>query len=281
MNKSIINFSVEPGTDPKRIESLLRDIFPDVSRAKWREEIEAGLVRVNDRVAKVGMTLKGGDFVSIEKTDEIVPGLRFEGKIQGGIVPIVFEDEYLFVFDKPRAMHSILQRSEDLPTLSDYAVLHCESSLNASPKVHDGGLVQRLDYFTTGLCIVAKSREVWDELHRQFTNHEVVKKYQAYVPASISRPSLQRAVSDGLFLESNLLETKDTHSIVQVSLRDGSRHIVRRSFKEIGFPLLGDTQYGGSDFRDEGFFLRCVKMELTHPVTKVNLILETRDLVNS
>ncbi len=280
MNKTNINLIVESGTESKRIEALLRDLFPDISRAKWREEIKSGRVRVNGRLAKVGMTLSAGDSVLIEKSADISPGLRFLAEIQKNIVPIVYEDEEMFVFDKPSGMHSILQSEGDPPTLADYAVIHCEECLKSSPKLFDGGLVQRLDFYTSGLCIVAKSREVWESLHRQFTSHLVTKRYHAKVSKDIIRSSLENAVSEGVFIEASILKISDDYALVEVSLRDGSRHIVRRSFKDIGYPLIGDIQYGGVvglDKENVGeFSLRCVRIDLKHPTSGSSLALKAK-----
>jgi 23S rRNA-/tRNA-specific pseudouridylate synthase len=70
MQNSLITFSLVMTEDSKRIESLLRDLFPEVSRAKWRMEIEEGRVRLNDRKVKVGTFVREKDSVSLG-----VPGI--------------------------------------------------------------------------------------------------------------------------------------------------------------------------------------------------------------
>jgi 23S rRNA-/tRNA-specific pseudouridylate synthase len=175
---------------------------------------------------------------------------------------VVFEDESMFVFDKPREIHSVLLREDDPVTLADYAVTYYPEALYASPKELDGGLVQRLDYYTSGLCIVAKTSESWELIHSHLVNHQVLKTYQAKVDNKITSEDLQKAVGGGLFVGASNVSTGNDSSIVEVSLRDGSRHIVRKSLSRIGFPLIGDIDYKGPAGVGAGFFLRCVKMEL-------------------
>jgi 23S rRNA-/tRNA-specific pseudouridylate synthase len=262
MQNSLITFSLVMTEDSKRIESLLRDLFPEVSRAKWRVEIEEGRVRLNDRRVKVGTFVREKDSVSLGVPRYFKPG-RERIQIDSSKMPkVVFEDENIFVFDKPRAIHSVLLKEDDPVTLADYAVTYYPEALYASPKELDGGLVQRLDYYTSGLCIVAKTRETWELIHSNLINHKVLKTYQAKVDNKITSEYLQKAVGDGLFTGARIVSTDDQSSLVEVALRDGSRHIVRKSLSRIGFPLIGDVEYKGAVGEEEGFYLRCVRMEL-------------------
>jgi 23S rRNA-/tRNA-specific pseudouridylate synthase len=255
MQNSLITFSLVMTEDSKRIESLLRDLFPEVSRAKWRMEIEEGRVRLNDRKVKVGTFIKEKDSVSLGVPRYFKPG-RDRIQIDGSKMPkVVFEDESMFVFDKPREIHSVLLREDDPVTLADYAVTYYPEALYASPKELDGGLVQRLDYYTSGLCIVAKSREAWELIHSHLINHQVLKTYQAKVDNKITSTDLERAVTEGLFISASIVSTNNESAIVEVSLRDGSRHIVRKSLSRIGFPLIGDIEYKGTVGEEEGFLL--------------------------
>lgn len=264
MQNSLITFSLVMTEDSKRIESLLRDLFPDVSRAKWRVEIEEGRVRLNDRKVKVGTFVREKDWVSLGVPRYFKPGGDRIQIDRANMPKVVFEDENIFVFDKPRAMHSVLLKENDPVTLADYAVTYYPEALYASPKELDGGLVQRLDYYTSGLCIVAKTREVWELIHSHLVNHQVLKTYQAKVENKIVSTDLERAVTEELFIGASIVSTGNDSSIVEVSLKDGSRHIVRKSLSRIGFPLIGDIEYKGLAGVEEGFYLRCVQIELPY-----------------
>lgn len=276
-SKKTINFSVLVESEGLRIESYLRDIFPDLSRAKWRGALEREEVRLNGKIARAADKVSSRDEIELLYPKDFQPGLR-ECLKQAFILPkVIYEDEFLFAFNKPREMHSVLQREDDPLTLADCAVVYCPQALEASPKRLDGGLVQRLDYYTDGICIVAKENRVWNALHEQFLSHDVLKTYQALLDGEMSKAVLKKAVAEEMFSGAEVLDVKKGASLVKVSLKSGARHIVRKSFKSLGFPLLGDETYGsGPRPNKEGFFLRCVKVELTHPFTNKRLELEIK-----
>ena len=83
-------------------------------------------------------------------------------------IPIVYEDEWLLVVDKPSGMLSSRGRIEQ------YSV---ESVMQER---YPGSVIaHRLDMGTSGLLIVAKTQEVYRPLQEQFVKHQVKKKYIA------------------------------------------------------------------------------------------------------
>ena len=85
-------------------------------------------------------------------------------------VEIVYEDESLAVLNKPSGMLSIPGRTEDY-SVATWA----QERWPGSQPVH------RLDMWTSGIIIIAKTNEVYQALQKQFTEHTVKKKYLAIV----------------------------------------------------------------------------------------------------
>ena len=83
-------------------------------------------------------------------------------------IPVVYEDEWLLVVNKPSGMLSVPGRIEQ------YSV---ETVMQERyPGSH---VAHRLDMGTSGLLIVAKTPEVYRALQEQFVKHQVKKKYIA------------------------------------------------------------------------------------------------------
>ena len=85
-------------------------------------------------------------------------------------VEIVYEDEALAVLNKPSGMLSIPGRTEDY-SIATWA----QERWPGSQPVH------RLDMWTSGIILIAKTSEAYQSLQKQFTDHSVKKKYLAVV----------------------------------------------------------------------------------------------------
>ena len=85
-------------------------------------------------------------------------------------VEIVYEDEALAVLNKPSGMLSIPGRTEDY-SIATWA----QERWPGSQPVH------RLDMWTSGIILIAKTSEAYQSLQKQFTDHSVKKKYLAIV----------------------------------------------------------------------------------------------------
>ena len=187
-------------------------------------------------------------------------------------IPIVYEDEWLLVVDKPSGMLSSRGRIEQ------YSV---ESVMQER---YPGSVIaHRLDMGTSGLLIVAKTQEVYRPLQEQFVKHQVKKKYVAMVegrgkmedgrgtislpmrPDPMNRPRQvvdmehgKRAVTDYEFISPNIValypQTGRTHQLrIHCAHPDG-----------LGRPIVGDELYGT---KGERLMLHASEIWFHHPIT--------------
>ena len=96
-------------------------------------------------------------------------------------IPVVYEDEWLLVVNKPSGMLSVPGRIEQ------YSVETVMQERYPGSKV-----AHRLDMGTSGLLIVAKTPEVYRALQEQFVKHQVKKKYLALLEAADDSEGLAR-----------------------------------------------------------------------------------------
>src|SRR5260221_11551707 len=88
-------------------------------------------------------------------------------------IPVLFQDDSLMVINKPPGLVVDSSESQKAGTLQE--ILEKEFGI----KVERGGIVHRLDKDTSGLMIIAKTREALETLQQQFKERMVKKEYLA------------------------------------------------------------------------------------------------------
>lgn len=191
-------------------------------------------------------------------------------------IPIVFEDEYLLVVDKPAGLLSVPTPKNEARTLT--------SILNQDAK--EKGLTtqlypcHRLDRDTSGLVIYAKSKIIESRMADAFRNRQVLKKYLAFVHG---RPAqLQGTISSAIEGKSavtkyKIIEQRSNYSLAEVVPLTGRTNQIRIHFKMIGHPLVGEDKFAfRKDFalRFKRVCLHARYLEFKHPQTGKILNLE-------
>ena len=106
---------------------------------------------------------------------------------------IVFEDEWLLVVNKPAGMLSVPGKAEDRDSV--YHRLKKKYPEATGPMI-----VHRLDMATSGLLLVAKTKEVHRDLQAQFANRSIKKRYVAVLDGTIiktekeTKPIAEKAI---------------------------------------------------------------------------------------
>ena len=98
---------------------------------------------------------------------------------------IVFEDEWLLVVNKPAGMLSVPGKAEDRDSV--YHRLKKKYPEATGPMI-----VHRLDMATSGLLLVAKTKEVHQDLQAQFANRSIKKRYVAVLDGAIIKTEKQK-----------------------------------------------------------------------------------------
>jgi 23S rRNA pseudouridine1911/1915/1917 synthase len=273
----------------ERLDRVLAQLRPEVTRSQWQQWIEAGRVLMDGAPPKKRDRVKGGEIVHVE-----VPGVRASGHAAEAIpLDIVFEDESILVIDKPPGLVVHPGAGNPEGTLLN-ALLHHVPGLDALPRA---GIVHRLDKDTSGLLVVAKTEAARQQLIVQLQDRSMSREYVAVVngvliagktiAAPIGRHRVDRkrmAVSErGRPAVSHVRVVKKfrAHTLVQVKLESGRTHQIRVHLAHIKYPVLGDPVYGGRarlpkepsagvvevlrGFRRQA--LHAARLALVHPVT--------------
>jgi 23S rRNA pseudouridine1911/1915/1917 synthase len=291
-----IVISIGPEDANKRLDHFLAVRLEAVSRARVQEMIAAGLVLVNDAVAKASLKLRGGEQISVLGEAQRAPLKAMAEEIP---LEIVYEDDDLAVINKAAGMtvHAGAGASDDARNRGTLvnALLHHMRNLSGVGGELRPGIVHRLDKETSGLIVVAKNDEAHRKLSAQFAAREVKKKYVALVHGwvkkdsgtlaqSISRDPVRRmkmtarleggrtAVTH--YRVARRLDTRfGKFTLLDVKIDTGRTHQIRVHVAAMGHPVVGDTVYGApKQARGKNAviglsrnFLHAAELEFRHP----------------
>ena len=248
-----------------------------MNRLKWADRIF-----VNGVPQHTDFAVQSGDLITVP-LDEPEPDYPAED----GAFTILYEDDHLLAVDKPAGMLIHPSRSQNTRTLAN-RVLGYYRRTGQQSAFHP---MTRLDRDTFGIVLLAKNSHV----HTLLQGCDTVKTYHALVlggpeddvgtiDAPIARrplPSLLREVrEDGKpsLTEYRVLERMG--QVTKLALRPvtGRTHQLRVHCSYMGFPILGDPQYGTEESRWglESQMLCARSLELEHPITGEKLMLVSR-----
>ena len=257
-----------------------------MNKLKWSEKLFVnGILRHADFAVQIG------DVITAD-LDEKKPDYPAED----GEFTILYEDEHILVVDKPAGMLIHPSRSRLTGTLANRVVGYYQKTCQ-NCAFHP---ITRLDRDTFGIVLLAKNAHIHGILNTFLAEDKIKKTYHALVfggpqenrgiiDAPIARrplPSLLRYVNqDGKpsLTEYTVLERHN--DITKLALRPitGRTHQLRVHCAYMGFPILGDPQYGSEASQTlsaELSFpsqLLCAKSLLfPHPITGEELILHSQ-----
>jgi 23S rRNA pseudouridine1911/1915/1917 synthase len=242
-----------------RLDHILVERNPDLSRSRLQKLIRSGLVTVNGQVVtKTGFKLEGGESVAT-----LIPAPK-EPLIDPEPIhlDIIFENDDLIVINKPPGMVVHPSPGHDSGTLV-HAVLAHAPNLRGVGGERRPGIIHRLDKDTSGLIVVAKNDKAMTVLQAQFKDRTIEKRYLALVDGSpqtssgrietpIGRdPSHRKRMSvvpasrgrESLTIFHSL-EKLSQHTLLEALPRTGRTHQIRVHLAYIGIPILGDRLYG-------------------------------------
>jgi 23S rRNA (cytosine1962-C5)-methyltransferase len=189
---------------------------------------------------------------------------------------ILFEDEHLLVVDKPAGWNTHAPDPYAGEGIYDW-LKHRE------PRWARLAIIHRLDKETSGVLVFSKSPEANRSLTQQFVARVVRKKYLLLTdrkPPSnsfVAESSMVRAGEKYVSRSSSsAAERAETHfkvagalenfTLVEAEPITGRTHQIRVHAAEHGFPIYGDTLYGGTSAAR--VFLHATELVLLHPTSQ-------------
>ena len=268
-----------------RLSSFLKDELKMstglMNKLKWGDGI-----RVNGEPQRTNYPICPGDLITVRMEEE-----EPEYPAEEGPLDILYEDDYLLVVDKPAGMLIHPSRSKNDGTLANFVFGYYQRTGQKSA-FHP---MTRLDRDTFGIVLLAKNAHV----HALLQGVEVEKTYHAIVygvpeaergviDAPIARrpfPSLLRYVGEEgkpSVTEYRVLERDGKLCKLELRPITGRTHQLRVHCSYMGWPILGDPQYGSegsmalsAELEVPHQLLCARRLAFTHPITGENMVLES------
>ena len=263
--------------------ATLRLLYPTSSTTTLRKMLTQGRVLVNDTVVhRAKHILERGDEIEVlqrQRAEERTPSPASKPPVN---LDVLFEDTTLLVVNKPHQLLSVATDRLEGDTLHS----RCVEYLQWSDEKAWCYIVHRLDKATSGIMVMAKSKQAKNDLQEQFQERTVHRTYRAVVegcPNPVSgtvqswliedkhlnikavnknHPKGKEAISHYHVLESN-----DKTSLVEVSIETGRRHQIRMAMQHLGTPVVGDERHGAVTNPHKRIMLHASALEFLHPET--------------
>lgn len=218
---------------------------------------------------------------------------------------ILYEDADLLIVNKPAGvlMHGD-RRHVGEPTLLAWALEHVRSSEFVSD--FQPAFVHRLDKETSGVAVLAKTKDAVRALNRQLKLKKIQKEYLALVVGEIDpqgsiRLHLQKQMDHkrwlalmvpvrrgGIYAQTDYKRRElfeylgEKFSYVEAYPRTGRTHQVRAHCAAVGCPIVGDDLYGNAELNEKlrrelgvsRMLLHARAIEFLHPTTEQRMRVE-------
>ncbi|GAB4275957.1 MAG: RluA family pseudouridine synthase [Candidatus Rifleibacteriota bacterium] len=280
---NVIEWTIEEDFAGTRLDAAINKNFgSDLSRTRIQEMLKNGRITLDGRTVKPGYKVKGGEKVIITlpekepESDLVATPINF---------PIIYEDEHIIVINKPSGLVVHPGAGREKETVVSALLSHTRLSPIGAPL--RPGVVQRLDKETSGIMLLAKTKEAHKKLVAAFSSHNIEKEYLAIIQGhivnrkgrievAIERDKVHRKRMKATSPEKGrmavscfeVIEYLKTASLVRVTIKTGRTHQIRVHMAFTGHPLLGDTLYGGHKYEGKSqHFLHSARLSMKHPIT--------------
>lgn len=199
---------------------------------------------------------------------------------------ILFEDEWLLIVNKPAGLLSVPGKTN---RISVYQIIKQRYPQATGPLI-----VHRLDMATSGLLLIAKTKEVHKKLQVQFCSRTVIKQYIALLdgivpsdegtvdlplcPDFMHRPQQMVSAERGktAITRYRVIERRSHHTLIIFYPLTGRTHQLRVHAAHpagLNAPILGDELYG---HKAERLYLHAQRLEFQHPITFKSITVEKK-----
>jgi 23S rRNA pseudouridine955/2504/2580 synthase len=292
-----LEYKVSADAAGQRLDKFLRKRLETLPLSHLYKLVRTKKVRVNGARAEIAQLLQQGDEIIVHVLQAAQPPPK-EPRAVPQEFGVLYEDEHLMVCDKPAGLAIHPGTGITGPTLVDEVRAYLERQGQKIPEgEYKPSPAHRLDRETSGVVVVAKTRQAMVRLTEMFTEGEPDKTYYALAKGRFQKetgsidlrlPEHQQTQASKAQRGPNL-QTALTHwrklvggpeaTLLELTIETGRTHQIRRHLEAIGHPVVGDTKYGDFPFnrvaqRQWGLkrmFLHSARLSLAHPITKKRL----------
>ncbi len=244
---------------------VLRRRIPGAPEGYLRRLLRSGKIRWAEATASEQSRCAEGDLLRLPSSARLQQLLA---EARSEALDILFENREILAVCKPPGL--AVHRGQGHQ--QDNLALRVEKLMARRGVTFRSAPVHRLDLETSGPLLFAKGRRAAGELGKLFMAGEAQKIYWGLATGRIegrgrlttavrSKGKLKEAVTDF-----SVMATRGDFTLLEMRLRTGRTHQIRRQLAEAGHPLVGDRRYGGAHPVASGrLFLHCCRLSFVSP----------------
>ena len=270
--KNLTSLNIKKEDIGIRLDKILLKKFNSLNFIKIQKLIRTGFFKVNNRKVKSNYKINVADEIqysskSIDenkiKKDTFSILIKYKKQIAEIKKNIIFEDNFLLVINKP---HGVPVQGGNNVNFNIDLILPILCKNNNSIR-----LVHRLDKNTSGILLLAKSKEVAQNVTMLFKENKIKKKYVTIVKGKltkrkgkISLPLTKKKIAgiEKMVVDPDSKEKAETSykvidykkglSLLEVYPKTGRKHQIRVHLQSINHPILGDNKYNKTNGDNKG-----------------------------
>ena len=266
--KSLASLSIKKEDIGIRLDKILLKKFNSLSFVKIQKLIRTGFFKVNNRKVRSNYKINIAD--KIQYSNMSINENKFNKDISSTLIKykkqiaeikknIIFEDNFLLVINKPHGIP--VQGGNNVKFNIDLMLpILCK---NNNPI----RLVHRIDKNTSGILLLAKSKEAAKNITMLFKENKIRKKYLTIVEGKLKKrigkitlpvtkkkiAGKERMVVDTYSNEKaetsyKVIDCKKGLSLLEVYPKTGRKHQIRVHLQSINHPILGDNKYNKTNY---------------------------------
>lgn len=265
-------YTIDKQNEGRRLDRWLSAELPALPLSLMQKFIRLKRIKVNGKGVQMNARLHVNDQVQLYIGDEFFVKPKAIDPFLSKIHPklsILYEDENLLLVDKRPGLVCHPDVREKVNTL----ITHAQAYLyqkgewdSMDPAQFAPALCNRIDRFTGGIVIIAKTEAAMHVINQKIRDREIEKRYLCIIhgrmhPAEglldsyISKADSNKRVTvlnhpvPGAQRAQTRYQTLHSHrglSLMECELLTGRTHQIRAQFAAKGHPLLGDNQYGNA-----------------------------------
>jgi 23S rRNA pseudouridine955/2504/2580 synthase len=240
-------FIVEKKYNQKKLSKYLLDNIPNFNINTFYKILRKKDIKINGIRITKDTVITEGDEITVYIPDAILKKENFE---------IIYEDDNILIINK--GVNLEVTGANSLTSI--IGEKYKDSNFNPMP-------CHRLDRNTTGIVLFAKNQISLDILLNKFKNHEIEKRYYAWIYgipkknherleaylfkdqkksivyiSNDFKKGYQKIVTSYTVLE----KFSDNTCMIEVEIETGKTHQIRAHLAHIGYPIIGDGKYGNN-----------------------------------
>ncbi len=243
-----------------RLDQFLTERLPEFSRSQIAKRLKKGLGMVNGKLATVHAFLKQGDEVKFEDAEE---AKAVAAALPPPPLKIIEETADWMVLNKQAGIVVHPDATHTSGTLADGILAYLPKIAKVGDDPNRPGIMHRLDREVSGLMVIAKTQDAYDNLKKQFAQHSVEKRYLALVYGTVNldegdlkfriarsktknrmaaRPQGEE-VGKAAWTHYKTLKRFIHASLLELTILSGRTHQIRAHMLAFNHPVIGDPLY--------------------------------------